>query len=79
MDRRNFLKMSSLAAISAVGMWTGVSKTFAQSVSSDGYHEERNPSDNLEHRKLGNMEVSAIGLGCLPMVGYYGGKYENKI
>lgn len=78
MDRRNFLKMSSLAAISAVGMWTGVSKTFAQSVSSDGHHEERNPSDNLEYRKLGNMEVSAIGLGCLPMVGYYGGKYEKQ-
>lgn len=78
MDRRNFLKMSSLAAISAVGMWTGVSKTFAQSVSSDEHHEERNPSDNLEYRKLGNMEVSAIGLGCLPMVGYYGGKYEKQ-
>lgn len=64
--------MSSLAAISAVGMWTGVSKTFAQSVSSNEYH------DNLEYRKLGNMEVSAIGLGCLPMVGYYGGKYEKQ-
>lgn len=32
----------------------------------------------MEHRKLGSLEVSAIGLGCLPMVGYYGGSYEKK-
>lgn len=32
----------------------------------------------MEHRKIGSLEVSAIGLGCLPMVGYYGGKYEKK-
>lgn len=37
--------------------------------------EKRN---NMEHRRLGGMDVSAIGLGCLPMVGYYGGKYEKK-
>ena len=58
MDRRNFLKMSSLAAISAVGMWTGVSKTFAQSVSSNGHHEERNPSDNLEYRMNYNKNLN---------------------
>lgn len=33
----------------------------------------------MEYRKLGNLGVSAIGLGCLPMVGYYGGKYDKKI
>lgn len=27
----------------------------------------------MDHRKLGSLEVSAIGLGCLPFVGYYGG------
>lgn len=32
----------------------------------------------MEHRKLGSLDVSAIGLGCLPMVGYYGGNYEKK-
>lgn len=32
----------------------------------------------MEHRKLGSLEVSAIGLGCLPMVGYYGGKYDKN-
>ena len=32
----------------------------------------------MEYRKLGGLDVSAIGLGCLPMVGYYGGKYDKK-
>ena len=32
----------------------------------------------MERRKLGSLEVSAIGLGCLPMVGSYGGKYDKK-
>lgn len=32
----------------------------------------------MEYRNLGGLAVSAIGLGCLPMVGYYGGKYEKK-
>ena len=32
----------------------------------------------MEYRKLGELDVSAIGLGCLPMVGYYGGKYDKK-
>ena len=34
-----------------------------------------------ERRTLGRtspLEVSSVGLGCLPMVGYYGGKYEKK-
>ena len=34
--------------------------------------------DTMEYRKLGGLDVSAIGLGCLPMVGYYGGKYDKK-
>ena len=32
----------------------------------------------MEYRKLGGMDASAFGLGCLPMVGYYGGKYDKK-
>ena len=35
-------------------------------------------ADRMPSRRLGTLEVSAIGLGCLPMVGYYGGKYEKK-
>lgn len=33
---------------------------------------------HLEQRNLGSLNVSAIGLGCLPMVGYYGGTYDKK-
>lgn len=81
MDRRDFLKMSSMAVLSAAGAWTGVSKIFAQS---DSYRKnelnktKNQPDNNMEFRKLGELEVSAIGLGCLPMVGYYGGKYDEK-
>lgn len=35
-------------------------------------------TERMEHRNLGGLNVSAIGLGCLPMVGYYGGHYEKK-
>jgi aryl-alcohol dehydrogenase-like predicted oxidoreductase len=31
-----------------------------------------------ERRKLGSLEVSALGLGCLPLVGYYGIKLDKK-
>ena len=74
MDRRDFLKMSSVAAFSAVCAWTGVSKVFSQS--SDG--KGQSVRGDMEHRNLGGLDVSAIGLGCLPMVGYYGGRYEKK-
>lgn len=30
----------------------------------------------MESRKLGGLDVSAVVLGCLPMVGYYGGKFR---
>ena len=74
MDRRDFLKMSSMTALLAAGDWTGLSKVFAQSTSrsKNGYSNGNNPSGNMEYRNLGGLAVSAIGLGCLPMVGYYG-------
>ena len=74
MDRRDFLKMSSVAAFSAVCAWTGVSKVFSQSSDS----KDQSVRGDMEHRSLGGLDVSAIGLGCLPMVGYYGGRYEKK-
>ncbi|WP_304129794.1 aldo/keto reductase [Phocaeicola plebeius] len=74
MDRRDFLKMSSVAAFSAVCAWTGVSKVFSQSSNGKG----QSVRGDMEHRNLGGLDVSAIGLGCLPMVGYYGGRYEKK-
>lgn len=80
MDRRDFLKKSSLATLSVVVAWTGLSKTFALSPSQSDNERAYggNPSDRVAYRKLGGLEVSAIGLGCLPMVGYYGGKYDKR-
>jgi len=38
---------------------------------------KRKKGKNMERRSLSGMRVSAIGLGCLPMVGYYGGRFEK--
>lgn len=35
-------------------------------------------TENTGKRKLGTLEVSPIGLGCLPMVGYYGSGVREK-
>lgn len=80
MDRRDFLKAASLATVSAIGAWTGVEKVFAHipSQSGNGQPGQRNPSDAMGIRRLRDLDVSAIGLGCLPMVGYYGGKYDKR-
>ena len=40
--------------------------------------ENRQQPRSLPQRRLGSLQVSAIGLGCLPMVGYYGGTYAKK-
>ena len=40
--------------------------------------ENRQQPHSLPQRRLGSLQVSAIGLGCLPMVGYYGGTYAKK-
>ena len=69
-----------MTALLAAGEWTGLSKVFAQFPSPSKSNLSRsNPLGNMEHRNLGGLlNVSVIGLGCLPMVGYYGGKYEKK-
>lgn len=83
MDRRNFLKQASSYALLAAGTMAGVSGAFAGTPSSsngqpDRMSDESKQGGNMEQRSLGGLNVSAIGLGCLPMVGYYGGKYEKK-
>lgn len=72
MDRRDFLKAASLFGISAFSTLSGVSKVLDIDKASNrkiGFKE-----NDMERRAIGGMNVSAIGLGCLPMVGYYGGK-----
>lgn len=78
MDRRGFLKISSMTALMAAGEWTGLSKVLARSSSQNFFSSVRQSSGNMEHRNLGQLNVSAVGLGCLPMVGYYGGRYEKR-
>ena len=83
MVRRNFIKQATNYALAVAGTMTGIGQVFASTMPARG-NKTNEASGNLkkgkdmEHRNLGGMEVSAIGWGCLPMVGYYGGKYEKK-
>ena len=74
MNRRDFLKMSAGAVILA-GIGGGAAKAL---IAPEKEKSARAQSGSLERRKLGSLEVSSVGLGCLPMVGYYGGKYDKK-
>ena len=83
MNRRNFLKQASGYALAAAGTMTGIGQVFAETIPArenrtNEFSGKLKQNKDMEHRNLGGMEVSAIGLGCLPMVGYYGGKYEKK-
>lgn len=80
MDRRNFLKTASSFAVLAAGTVTGVSDVFAQKNTFPPKEANNSKNDNssMEYRRLGKLGVSAIGLGCLPMVGYYGGQYDKR-
>jgi aryl-alcohol dehydrogenase-like predicted oxidoreductase len=40
--------------------------------------ENVNPSSDMNTRKLGSLEVSALGLGALPWVGFYGRRTEKR-
>lgn len=70
--RRDFL-MSSLAFGLAAMAFSAPKVALA----SKGGEAQKQAFD-IPRRKLGALEVSAVGLGCLPMVGYYGGKFEKK-
>lgn len=72
MNRREFLKMASGTALLLAGTAGGISYALAADKPELKQHKR------LEHRNLAGLNVSAVGLGCLPMVGYYGGKYDKK-
>lgn len=80
MNRRNFLKTASSFAVLAAGTVTGVSDVFAQkhTFPSKEANDSTDDNNSMEYRRLGKLNVSAIGLGCLPMVGYYGGQYDKR-
>ena len=70
MNRRNFIKTSGLAI-----MFAGLAGKGEIVMSGN---EVLKQAKKMEHRSIGGLNVSAIGLGCLPMVGYYGGKYNKN-
>ena len=77
MNRRSFLKRVSGYALATAGVMTGIGDVFAGTMpakenQSNGFSGNQNPSKDIEYRNLGGMKVTSIGLGCLPMVGYYG-------
>ena len=78
MKRKDFLKITSGFALSLVSRgWAGE----GSSLLPDGPGSSSGvPKKGFlgESRRLGGLEVSPIGLGCLPMVGYYGGKYDKQ-
>lgn len=77
-ERRRFmacgLALGAAAVLSATR--SSYASDFAQEIRAPAAALAQNTG--MPRRKLGSLEVSAIGLGCLPMVGYYGGAYEKK-
>lgn len=67
MNRREFLKLTSGVALLFAG---GIVRASGTTLIKEG--------EATEHRSLGGLGVSCVGLGCLPMVGYYGGIYDKK-
>lgn len=75
--RRRFLA-GGLAAGAAALLSSLHGMAHAASLSSPSATKNRQQPHSLPQRRLGSLQVSAIGLGCLPMVGYYGGTYAKK-
>ena len=80
-DRRNFLIAGASLALAA----TTLGRSGAVMAKPAGQDTPNAPSDavpvrkeTLTTRKLGSLEVSSMGLGCLPMVGYYGGGPRDR-
>ena len=81
MDRRSFLKISATGMAVAACQWSGASRLLANDdTASKGDKNDKSNSviDDKSYRHLMGLGVSPIGLGCLPMVGYYGGKYDKN-
>ena len=75
--RRRFLA-GGLAVGAAALLSSLHGMAHAASLSSPSATKNRQQPRSLPQRRLGPLQVSAIGLSCLPMVGYYGGTYAKK-
>lgn len=83
-NRRSFLKTGILAS---AGMLLSpylsassslVENPYTSDDSTNGLTKNNSRSKEISKRKLGTLEVSQIGLGCLPMIGYYGSGVREK-
>lgn len=76
--RRRFLAGGLAVGAAALLSSSLHGMTHAATLPSPSATENRQQPRSLPQRRLGSLQVSAIGLGCLPMVGYYGGTYAKK-
>lgn len=76
--RRRFLAGGLAAGAVALLSSSLHGMAHAAALSSPSATKNRQQPRSLPQRRLGSLQVSAIGLGCLPMVGYYGGTYAKK-
>ena len=76
--RRRFLAGGLAVGAAALLSSSLQGMAHAAALSSPSATKNRQQPHSLPQRRLGSLQVSAIGLGCLPMVGYYGGTYPKK-
>ena len=76
--RRRFLAGGLAVGAAALLSSSLQGMAHATALSSPSATKNRQQPRSLPQRRLGSLQVSAIGLGCLPMVGYYGGTYAKK-
>lgn len=75
LTRRDFIFTSSLGASALLSSFNSEARD-----SNKAGNNSKNglTKGKLEKRKLASLEVSALGLGALPMVGFYGRRTERK-
>lgn len=80
LDRRRLLGAGLAAAASSVSvLGTGSLRAQPQPAGqSAAGRVSLQQETSMDRRSLGALEVSALGLGCLPMVGYYGGGRRDR-
>jgi len=77
-SRRSFVSASlSLASFAVLGIGNA-SAQWVPAARQDAAANILRKEKSMDHRKLGSLEVSSIGLGCLPFVGYYGGGLRDR-
>ena len=76
--RRRFLAGGLAVGAAALLSSSLQGMAHAAALSSPSATINRQQPNSLPQRRLCYLQVSAIGLGCLPMVGYYGGTYAKK-